>query len=253
MATGIESHEETQSSWLHQDALNYTFYEHRPQDYFSRRLALAQTMLHDGSELFHVLEDRPKLWKELSAMWDENKRGRMEKIAMVFYGDTHDSQASADLTSVWNERIEGIELFMSHFIEYYVDWGGDDQQHKERERYNAAKHGMTLVTVPTSTFMGSSVDEIGLAHLDYDPTTLPRPWKLKIAWTDPEVVALETFSAIMLLEQIWAVGRRQSALLPSGSDAIGDIEWSRERFVALEDMLERRSGQIVRDLDLDDS
>lgn len=304
----------------HQDALNYTFYEHRPQDYFSRRLALAQTMLNNGGELFHVvlnsvsstqrdrqtttqlydeqrvletrayvamdvemlkfhtietmlryfighvtaptrpwqkisgLEDRRELWRELRAVWDVDEADRLETIATVFFGAADDRHIDRDLASVLNERTKGIELFLSHFIDYYVDWGDDNERHRERERYNAAKHGMALVTVPTRAFSNDGdLDEIGLAHLDYEGDTGRKMWRLKIAWTDPEVVLLETFSAIMLLEQIWAVGRQQSGLFPDVGDVEGDIAWSAERFADLEDLLERRSGRIARDLSIDDT
>lgn len=279
-----------QSRPLRQFTLNRIFYNHKPQDYFWQRLSLVRSMLdsdegsietrmHVAIELemlkFHGIEtmlryfvghelapERP--WQKVSglerraaptedlkAIWEVGRTDRLELVSRLLFGVTDEREIPRSLDSVWNERLEGAEAFVSHYISYYADLSGRHQRHRERETYNAAKHGMTLAAVRLNELgLDNDPDAIGLAHLQYESARNVDLWRIRVVWTDPEVVMLETFLAIALLEQVWDVGRRKFGLSPGTAEAINEVEWSPGLFAELHDLLEARSGVVIAEVDL---
>ena len=231
-----------------QQALNQDFYRHKPQDYFSRRLTIARSMLEDAEhsdvgtreyvaldlELlkFHVIEtmlryfnahvsapnqpwqkisglqDRFGLTRELKSMWGVDEIDRQRMVARVVFGVADTLSRNARVPEVRNERLQGVEEFLSHFIDYYVDRGDDERRYRERERYNAAKHGLALVVTQDASFgERHDVDAIGLSHLEYERTDDGGMWRLRTVWTAFDLIMMEIFRAIVLLERIWTIGR----------------------------------------------
>lgn len=300
-----------------QDDMNYAFYDHRPQDYFSRRLALAQELLQDNSEVSHAmlktadeimrrgtrvadlseeerlseirkyvasdlemlkfhtietllryfighvsapdrpwqkiggLEDRSAFSRDLKALWEEDVNARMNMITKAFFGITANDPAPSELSQVWNKRLAGIEMFLSHYMSYFAVVEGPGQRHRERERYNAAKHGMTLVAVPVA-----ELDEnlahgiIGLAYLEYELRAGNEHWRLKLTWSNFDVLMTEIFYAIMLLDQIWHVGRREANVLDDSMEWADRMDWSPDIFLDFDGQVERKNGQLAWDLDI---
>lgn len=306
------------SSSKAQDTTAHALLEHRPQDYFSRRLALAREVLLDGNGLFRRvlsasdqtmspetsadelgeqgylneagkyiavdlemlkfhsietllryfngylsapdrswqkisgLEDRSAFGRDLKTLWEVDLELRTKMIARAFFGVTDDDSVPSELAADWQERLEGIEAFMSHYVSYFADIEGLGKRHREREKYNAAKHGMTLVPVPMTELDEASVTGlVGLAYLEYEGQSGSEKWKLKVAWTNSEALMLEIFYAIMLLEQIWQVGTGEVGRLPELDDWKGVIDWSLERFSHLDTLLEQGSGELVWDLEVE--
>lgn len=319
MVTDHEPTKDEQSPHQGPGDLNREFYNHRPEDYFSRRLALARAMLYDGGELFQLtqdaveqsglggaslsersseerrtevgkyvatdlemlkfhaietmlryfqahatapdrawqkisgLEDRFSLSRELRTMWNASHLTRQSMIARVCFGIADEATISPDLLSPRTNRLLGVEAFLSHFIDYYVDWGDDSERHRERERYNAAKHGLALIPVPMEqSGTNQDVQAMWLTHLDYRRDEGKGRWTLKVSWTDLEVVMYEILRAVELLELTWTVGKQGGAATLDIDDLAGGMEWSPAEFARFDIMLATGRRAWTREFDQDD-